>query len=128
MLENEWYVHARLPVHPGDPRGPQLLSAVVPIPARRLAEENLIERGRAVYCPLKSGRRFSRNACLASLASSEPCRIPPALDVSTIVVSRELSSAARIIRLLIHCTMGGVRMMRSHSSRVVSSSFAEGTR
>jgi len=31
------------------------------------------------------------------------------------VVSRELSRAARMIRLLIHCTIGGVRIMRAHS-------------
>ena len=33
-----------------------------------------------------------------------------------------------MIRLLIHCTMGGVRMIRSHSALVVSSNLSESTR
>ena len=61
------------------------------------------------YRPLNVGLRFSRKARLASCASSDPLRIPPAFEVITIVVSMELSRAARMMRLLIHCTMGGVR-------------------
>ena len=39
-----------------------------------------------------------------------------------------LSRAARMMRLLIHCTMGGVRIMRSHKSRVVCSRSSDETR
>ena len=53
---------------------------------------------------------------------------PTSIRGHHIVVSMELSRAARMMRLLIHCTMGGVRMMRSHSARVVSSSFSAATR
>ena len=80
------------------------------------------------HTPLKLPFRFSTNARLASFASSEFCKMPPALDVSTIVVSNVLSKAARMTRLLTHCTSGGLAMIFSHSSRVVSSSFSEGTR
>ena len=54
--------------------------------------------------------------------------MPPALEVSVIVVSSVLSRAARMMRLLIHCTMGGVRMMRLQRSRVVCSKSSEDTR
>ena len=54
--------------------------------------------------------------------------MPPALEVSTMVFSRLVSMAVRIMRLLIHCTIGGVRMMRSHRSRVVCSSSSLDTR
>jgi hypothetical protein len=91
-------------------------------------EANAESEINTIYFPLNPGLRFSRNACRASRASSDPCRIPPAFEVITIVVSMELSRAARMIRLLIHYTIGGVRMMRSHSARVVSSSFSNGTR
>ncbi len=54
--------------------------------------------------------------------------MPPALEVSAMVVSNELSMEARMMRLLIYCTMGGVLMILSHSSLVVSSSFSEDTK
>ena len=48
------------------------------------------------------------NACRASCASFELDRISDAFEVNTMVVSRELSTAARMIRLLVHCTSGGI--------------------
>ena len=44
------------------------------------------------------------------------------------VFSSDVSKAARMIRLLTHWTMGGVRMIRSQSSMVVSSNFSDSTR
>ena len=54
--------------------------------------------------------------------------MPPALDVRTIVFSRLVSMAVRMMRLLIHWTIGGVRMMRSQRSRVVCSNSSLDTR
>jgi hypothetical protein len=59
------------------------------------------------YIPRNFGLRFSTKARRASLASAELCRMPPAFEVSTIVVSSELSSAARMMRFEFHCTSGG---------------------
>src|SRR3974390_1703250 len=59
------------------------------------------------YIPRNFGLRFSTKARRASLASAALCRMPPAFEVSTIVVSSELSSAARMMRFEFHCTSGG---------------------
>lgn len=75
--------------------------------------------------PWNVAERVSKKARRASSASAEPDKIPPALDVRIIVVSSELSAAARIIRLLIHCTRGGVRTIRAQSSRVNVSSSSD---
>ena len=65
------------------------------------------------YLPVKLGTLFSIKACRASCASCELERISEALEVNTIVVSSELSSAARMIRLLVHCTSGGIANIAS---------------
>src|SRR3546814_14986105 len=68
------------------------------------------------------------NARRASLASSEPLRMPPAFDVITMVVSMLVSSEARMMRLEIHCTIGGIAIIRPPRSRVNASSSYEATR
>ncbi len=53
--------------------------------------------------------------------------MPEAFEVSTAVVSSVLSIAARITRLLIQLTSGGLRMMRSQSARTSDSRSSDGT-
>ena len=50
-----------------------------------------------------------------------------AFEVSTAVCSSVVSAAARITRLLIQETSGGLRMMRSHSARTSASRSSAGT-
>ena len=54
------------------------------------------------YCPVKLGTLFSMKAWRASCASYELAKMPDAFEVNTMVVSMELSRAARMIRLLVH--------------------------
>ena len=58
-------------------------------PGRRAKARRRGRRGGQV--PRKTGLRFSAKARRASLASSEPFRMPPAFEVRTIVVSSVLA-------------------------------------
>lgn len=77
---------------------------------------------------MKFGTLFSMKAWRASCASCELAKISDAFEVNTMVVSKELSTAARIIRLLVHWTNGGTASIASHIDWVFASNSSEATR